>query len=226
MTPEAFSQGIDHYARRTVRAPPSPTRSANYGAIGQTATLRELDEVATRLVASGRVPKWPDEHLRAIVAELDALRAEDAAKRRPVRDQSECVLCGGTGLVIVPHPCCVWRGQIRPYYSPRTKTRYRSVIPVSVLCCCPAGDRAKQANRKYAEERNRSALMTIDSYTRRIGGHDGIALMREWESRQARLARAAQPPDRSEQDLFRRIIANIQARDDEAEEYEDEAIPV
>ena len=230
MTPEAFSQWIELYTRTTGAGPAvADTLRANYRAIVQQwrATLRELDEVATRFVVSGRIPKWPDEHLRGIGAELDALRAEDAAKRRrPARDPEVCTLCRGTGYVSVPHPCCIWKGEIRPYYNPRTKVRKRAVLTVAVLCCCSAGEAAKQANRKYAEERHRPPLRTIESYTRLIGGCDGVAILREWESRLAEASRRAEPRGDREQDLFRRVLANIQARDNEAEEYEEDAVPV
>lgn len=74
------------------------------------------------------------------------------------RGPNECPVCDGKGIVIVPHPCCIFRGKVCGYYNPATKEKRATVYTVSVLCTaakCYAGERAASTNREYAAERNR-----------------------------------------------------------------------
>lgn len=193
------------------------------------ATGRELGEVAYRLAESKDIPTWPNEHLKAIGSELDRLRAEQAIAQRPKRTEHECLICDGIGLVIVPHPCCIFRGKITGFYDARAKIRRRDVVTIAVICTAPkcwAGERQLQSNRNYADESKKPRLLTMDGYLRRVGNYiEPTVLLREWELEQAAKSRSASPREENETDVFRSLVGKILERQREWVEtpYHDEA---
>lgn len=241
MTPDAFASWIATYCTAIGAGPGvAEVLGANYKSIvlAWKANDRELGEIAFRLVSGKRIPKWPNEHLSAIGNELDAIRADQSAKTRPARTEHGCPVCEGLGLVVVPHPCCVYQGRVTGYYDHRARVRRREVVTVAVICSaskCWAGERAVQANWAYADERKKPKLLTMDAYMRRVGlGFEPTIALREWEREQAAKSRAACPPETREQDVFRSIVGSILARQqvwaeqpyrDEAE-VDEGAIPV
>lgn len=225
MTPEEYRDAVETYCTVTggSAAVGETLRSHHRTIVGKwKATGRELGEVAFRLVESKEIPNWPREHLAAIGTELDKLRAERAARMRPERTAHTCTVCEGIGLVVVPHPCCVYQGRIIGFYDARSRIRRREVVTCAVICTaakCWAGERALQASRQG----EKPPLLTMDSYLRRVGVHvEPTVLLREWQLDQAKRSRAAEEKaattkdDKDElersRDVFRSITANILAR--------------
>jgi|GEM_PF-5958181 len=213
-------------------------------------TALDLSEIAFRLVSGKRIPNWPKEHSEAIGRELDAIRAEKMAAMMPVRTSHECPVCDGTGLVIVPHPCCVHRGRVAGYYDRFARIRRPDVVTVTVICTAPKcwrGESTRLSLNRHAEETKRAPMMTLDKYLAKMDpGFEPTMALREWEreraeaSRVAESAAATSPKERDELErsrgVYRRIIANIFSRRDEwssregyrdpAEVDDDELIPM
>ncbi len=155
--------------------------------------LTELKLVTQSLVAHGRIPNWPNEHLKLVGTELLFLR-ESHRRDLPKPAATDCPLCSGFGLVPVPMPRCVWDGRLVTYM--RDEVDYGYVATCFVTCDdCPAGREARNleqrriADASEAEKRKRGRMPTMAEYTRNIGGADGVALLREhneWLARQSR----------------------------------------
>lgn len=219
MTEAIFSEFVATYCTATgANAGVREHLLANYRVLigAWKMTPRDFSEVSFRLVAGNRVPNWPREHTEAIGRELDAIRAERIAATHAKRDPHECPVCDGRGLVIVPHPCCIFRGKVSGYYNPRTKERRDSVSTCAVLCTAPkcwAGENARASNRRWAEETGKPKLLTMDQYLERVGyGTEPTVALREWEHDRAEASRRADPPDDRQKDVFRSLVANILAR--------------
>jgi hypothetical protein len=113
--------------------------------------------------------------------------------------ESSCPLCGGSGLVPVPVPQCVSRGQLVCY--PGT----RAVYTGAVLCDAPgcrAGHAAQGAEMKC--ERKRA---TLSQYRRRLGGADVVELLRLAEQAKAREAHRLGSGDGAWRAIVESIVA-------------------
>lgn len=219
MTPEKFKDCVAAYCTATgASAAVAETLVANYRSIVTTwkCTLAEIMEVASRLVSRGRIPTWANEHLKAIGLELDEIRSEVRLRSLPPENPNECNFCKGIGWIIVPHPCCIYRGKVEFYYNPTTKERRQAVLTMAVLCDnydCRAGASAQAASNEYADSKKKPRCRTFSNYTNLIGGHDGIAALNEWDSELAARMRAEYPRSESENDTFRSLMANILKRE-------------
>lgn len=179
------------------------------------ATEGEMTECTNRLISFGRTPKFPNEHMDALGRELRDLRSiaiskADEAYARQWEDPAtrpQCEACDGTGIVVVPHPRCVWHGTIVNH--PGNGVFYT----VGVLCdVCAIGkelirredDRVSRASDTDLRKRPRQA--TFSQYTRGIFGHDGITLLRQHEKQMAELGRAG--GDRYST-TFRDLVARV-----------------
>lgn len=80
----------------------------------------ELDE-ATTWLALGGSPSKREQHLRALQDRVREQRGRALTRRPAEEDRGTCVLCGGTGRVVVPLP-----------HPQRWMTQ-------AVLCRCPLG---------------------------------------------------------------------------------------
>jgi hypothetical protein len=186
------------------------------------ASAFELGECVYRLVSEGRVPQWPNELTNAIHKELAEVRQRTRAMQATTADAGEvCSLCGGVGLVIVPHSYCVWRGAVVPYYNPKKKERRRAIYSVAVICDstgkCEAGSKVDQSERVRCqdpvEEKKRPRMRTYRDWAEPLGGDniDGIGLWRGYERRRAEDARRLHPRTEGENQLFDRLLSNIKA---------------
>lgn len=156
-------------------------------------TAAELGEVTARLVGSLRTPKFPNEHCDAVGRELVALRAELADRaRKAARGFDDgppaCDACGGDGLVSVPHPRCVSNG--RMIRDPETG----AYLTGSVLCDRPHCDAGRLArDRETSRRDDKPRRLTLGALQHRLGGCDLVAMLRDHEREQARLARETHP---------------------------------
>lgn len=253
MNQSAFEGCVDAYCRAVgARAGVREHLGANYRVLvgAWKITAIDLGEIAFRFVRDSRIPNWPKEHSEAIGRELDVIRKEKLAAMMPARSSHECRVCGGAGIVIVPHPCCVHRGQVCGYYDRAARIRRREVVTVSVICTAPKcwrGEATRLANATFADERNRPTLITLDKYLAKFEpGFEPTVALREWERSQAEASRRAEEAaattgrDRDEvektRSLYRKLVGTILERQqswverepyrDEAEVDENEAIPV
>ena len=159
------------------------------------ATREELDECADRLIAGGRVPRWPNEHTNALHAELVRLREERASEGRaapPGDFPPDCDACGGSGLATVPVRACVWQGRL--ILHPELKR----VLTGAVLCDrhgCEAGRVARE--RESARKDNKPRRPTL-ARAERAAGCDLVRLLRDHERQEAERSRR-ELRDRGEQ---------------------------
>lgn len=157
------------------------------------ATAAELGECTRRMLRNLRVPKWANEHAEAVGRELMALRRERDA--RPQVDFSagapeppRCPLCGGSGLVAVPHPLCV----LRPHDGPPALGHYpgtRMVVTGAVLCDAPDCEPGRDARHREAK-RDRPRL-ALNRYLAALGHVDAVGMLRQFERDQAAACRRA-----------------------------------
>lgn len=205
---------------------------ANYRVIVGSWKIRATDirEIAFRFVNEKRTPNWPKDHTEAIGKELDAIRKAQIAATQAKQGGDECPVCNGIGIVVVPHPCCIFRGKVCDYYNPRTKEKRAKVYTCAVICTAPkcwAGSNAKSSNQRWADETNKPKLLTMDQYIERVGyGTEPTVALREWEHEQAQASRKAEPITDRERDVFRSVLANILSRQEawtEREPYRDSA---
>lgn len=149
----------------------------------------ELRECTRRLIAGMRVPKFANEHSDAIGRELIAMRKERDREsvQRSVDRAEVCHQCDGLGWVEVPHPKCVFNGQLALH--PDAKR----IVTVSVMCECPEGIRQNRADELRAEhpDNKLSATtlraprrMTLDVWRRLTRGADGIGLLSVYRRKQ------------------------------------------
>lgn len=149
------------------------------------ATIEELGEVATRLVASGRTPKFANEHLDALGRELVALRKERATAERPTPGDfdSECAACGGSGFAVVPVRACVWQGRLVLHKM------HKRVVTCAVLCDrtgCTAGERARDCEHRRRDDKPRRPTL---SQCEHAAGVDLAGMTRLFEREVAKRAR-------------------------------------
>jgi len=147
------------------------------------ATLAELCEVTGRLVKGKRLPKFPELHPTAIGDELIAIRTEIASAARATGEGApSCPDCAGSGLVVVPHPKCVWRGRLV------IDRLTRKVLTTSAVCCrpeCAAGVRI--ANEEEARPHGKRRPLLKDC--NRSAGCDLVELLRKYDSQEAERTR-------------------------------------
>lgn len=147
------------------------------------ATEDELHACTSRLVSRMETPRFPNEHMDAVGRELVSLRQERSRPSLPPMpaDAPECPLCSNMGQVVVIHPGCVWRGRVVKH---RDSGR---VLTCAVYCDqCAIGRRLITMNR--TKDQNQWGL-TLDSYFKRIGGLDGVGLLKEYEGELAWIGR-------------------------------------
>lgn len=126
-------------------------------------TDADLRAATDALLASPADLQWAADHRRALIAEVDAARNRDRAKRRAEGGPDPCGQCGDTGWVAVPHPGCVPGGGHllgllrKPADDPTGLTR-----ELAVTCTCLAGERTAAAEAA----RDRPPL-TLLAYMRR-----------------------------------------------------------
>jgi hypothetical protein len=153
------------------------------------ACLEELGEIGTRLVASGRVPNFAAEHIRAIGKELIVLRNERDRVDRPAPGNFDdtCSACGGVGLAIIPVRSCVWNGRLVLHRE------HKRVVFGGVLCDrpgCRAGRHAQDLEQRR-DKGKKSALARLSQCERELGGIDLPELTREYEREKSRRCRMA-----------------------------------
>jgi len=136
------------------------------------ATDKELRACTARLVARCATPKFPNEHVDAIGLELVALRKHREPLPALSPDDPQCPLCEGIGQVTVIHPGCVWSGRVVRHRTLGT------VMTCAVLCDqCPRGRRLIDLDR--ADDRRWPRQLTLGGYFSRIGGIDGVQLLKD-----------------------------------------------
>lgn len=124
------------------------------------------------------------------------MRFDDDEGRGPL-----CELCRDVGWIVVPHPMCVYHGEIV------CRRGSRAVLTCAVACTnrvlaggdfprpCAAGAAAKA-----------SGSIDWDQYTTRIGGHDGVAMLGDYQEQQARDARARSQQGSTLPDLYAELL--------------------
>lgn len=211
--PEAgddFAVWVEHHGRATGSVTVGATLHANRETIlgHWRATVYELLEATHRLVAGGRVPNWPAEHVNAIRAEVLAYRAEQAEGDRaaPAGDFApDCPACGGSGIATVPHRRCVWQRRIVMH------PEVGMVVTAGVLCDrdgCEAGRIARDKEGQRKDDKFRRATL---SQAERFHGCDLVELLRAHEREQARLSRR-DGPGLLGGDGWAALLAGIKAR--------------
>jgi hypothetical protein len=182
------------------------------------ATLSELCDVTNEIVLSGKIPKYANEHLEAVIREVRRARDERAVKARPDAADDDYTrpptcACGGTGLVVVPHPKCVWNGKL---VLNRPGGR---VLTTAVMCDaagCVAGARVrKDEAERQRKENDRGDRFTLSNYHRRVGLSNGPAALAEYERDEAEKVRRNLGPG-SLAGLYGSLMSKVQERRDAA----------
>lgn len=175
------------------------------------ATGDELVDATQEILFSGKIPKFANEHLEAVIREVRRASEERAVKARPDAADDEYTrpsncACGGTGLVAVPHPTCVWNGKIVSVNG--------RVATAAVMCDaagCPAGRRVREdeASRPAKEKNDRGSRPTATEFERRHGIKGAAKKLREYEREGAERARRKDGlgPDA---ELFARLMAKVE----------------
>lgn len=196
------------------------------------ATEAEMYECTSRIIRNGRTPKFANEHMDRLGSELRELRAAtttDAANvyARQWEDPSARVVCvcDGTGLIVVPHPRCIWHGNL--VVHPGNGRFYT----VAVICDeCDIGrdiirredDRVSRAGE--TELRKRPKMLTWGRYTTAIHGHDGIALLRQYDRQEAERGRvfSGETYGQSFRTLVEKIVSPPRSREEKRDAAESE----
>lgn len=185
---------------------------------GLRASFVELSHCTLRLIETGRVPKFANEHTNAIVRELAAMRTEaDAVRAAPVHRAGDfgaaCPWCGGTnGAVSVPVRANWWQGRVVPakhfgacsYPTPR-------VLTCGVLCDrpgCDEGARACAAEQRLDPAKRRP---TLSAFAHRVGlsAEQVLAAVREYDRAEGQRARRAGGAGRG---AFDALVESIRAK--------------
>lgn len=167
-------------------------------------SAQDLRAATESLLSSPADLQWVTDHRRAIVAEVDAARNRDRARRRSEGGPDPCASCGDTGWVIVPHPGMVpgttnLLGLLRrPADDPAGLTR-----ELAVTCTCGAGDRTAVAEAG----RNRRPL-TLMQYMNRYPN----ALDVQFERQRVIDAGRTPPADADYADLLARLADRTRIR--------------
>lgn len=155
-------------------------------------SLKELKLATQSLIAHNRAPTFANEHLKAVGTEILFLR-ETLRRDKPKPDAVACDLCGGHGLIPVPHPRCISAGRLVTYM--RDEVDYGYVATCFVICeACPAGraewevEERRVSEASEAEKRKRPRMMTLSRYSQVVNA-DGVQLLREHDAYTARQAR-------------------------------------
>lgn len=122
-------------------------------------TFSELN-AATDWMVKQSAPEFRNEHLKMIQTFIRQRRDEQRRFEQQTAapmGKSYCSLCGGTGMVVVPHPRFVIDGEwtMNSSYQPTA----------AVSCLCEVGKRIEQA--QFNKERNQK-LMSLGLYETRI----------------------------------------------------------
>lgn len=132
------------------------------------ATAAELDRSIFDVLALNSRPIRMADHFSLIRAEIVRRRSEaakTAIANYSEKDLGQCVLCGGSGTVSVPHHRFATGERWRPYYS----TGKKEIFPtVGVVCSCDAGRRivaCQQSNEDHKKQ------MTLDHYENFVNGN-------------------------------------------------------
>lgn len=150
-------------------------------------TPEELNEITTRLIASGRVPTFANEHISTLGRELMALRGEREKTNQPTPGDFDdsCSACGGTGLAIVPVRACIWNGKLIVHRA------LKRVVFGAVICDRPMCN-AGQRTRDHEQRRNKNGkagLARLSQCERDMGGIDLPSMTRDYERDKAQRAR-------------------------------------
>src|SRR5262245_57478261 len=122
-------------------------------------TPEEL-HAATAWLATHAPPRFPADHLKALVERINAARAVDYAPG-PEEERGTCATCNGSGFVVVPHPAGIRRGEWDPVRAGCRPTYYTG----SVLCRCGLGRWIGSRQGPHnSESKPRPALLTLDRY--------------------------------------------------------------
>ena len=117
----------------------------------------ELHDATRRMVAAKDVPRFASDHRAVVLGHVQAHReraARQAANRAEnVAANTTCQVCGGAGLVVVPHPgldaAGRWVGYLAaptPDANSRTDRRLLG-LTAAVSCVCDRGRRSAEADR-------------------------------------------------------------------------------
>ncbi len=140
----------------------------------------ELHRAIYDVLALTNRPIRTADHFSAIRTSILSRRAENAKSNvadYSQQDRGQCVLCGNTGIIVVPHPRhCSGEGW-RPVYTTSGKESYPTA---GVLCSCSTGRRAAQLQASKDEHQR---AMTIETYEITTNGHwrEQMAQRREAE---------------------------------------------
>ena len=153
----------------------------------------ELREASLHLAKTGS--KWRTEHLQGIIDRVSdrrllRMQAELAEQDRQ-HQADECKLCGGPGIVCVPHKASVRNGEwVYPWYE------------CGVACWCYRGQRRVASNAetiRVSEDKLRitrkgevpTRLVTLAEYEMHNPGWESQMQLREIQRESARKARMA-----------------------------------
>ena len=164
------------------------------------ATGAELGECTARIAARNETPRFPNEHLGAVGTMLIAIREErDRPPLAPLPPPEEraCWQCHGLGVVVIPHPSCVWEGRL--IIGPL------GYFTTTVALCdrpgCEAGERELLLEQRRDETRIRPGRIPKLMGVKRRLGCDVVALMRDYEEQQRARLRDANRTDTNWQTL-------------------------
>lgn len=128
-------------------------------------TPDELDAATTAMLSNP--PRFRNEHLLAIHRSVKASRRP----RQPIAEDyiGECVLCGNTAFVVVPHPAYVVNFEwIPPRYT------------AAVLCSCGLGRWMEpRLNDEAGEPGKRPKMLTLTEYVLRVGNWKELMQQKE-----------------------------------------------
>ena len=139
-------------------------------------SANELDAASRTILA--KPPKWRSDHFAAlknavVVARLH-FRGMQMAAEEAKADRGVCVLCRGSGFVVVPHPQCIAYGEWQP-------SRFGRYDTAAVTCRCPLGSirsASQDSGEATPKRRARPKQMTLESFEQR---------MPSWKAEMARI---------------------------------------
>lgn len=125
---------------------------------GQEFAADELHEATVWLATRPEgPPRYRNQHLEALQARVRDRRRLAEPRRRPAGQPANCALCGGDGLVTVPHPAHVRDGQWVPSGS--------AWYTVAVSCRCEAGSLVrKRSLRLYEDGKVPAVALSLERY--------------------------------------------------------------
>jgi hypothetical protein len=164
---------------------------------GQLFTAADLLAATRHLLASPDAPRFAADHRAAIIRAVEAGRTAARRKATQADPPAGCEVCGGCGLVIVPHPGLAddgrWYKWLRmPKDDPRGLTR-----TAGVACVCVRG-----ASTAAAAEAAGRPMLTLVRYEQHYPNHREVS----FERAQVLAAdRTARPTSADVEELKRRL---------------------